>query len=475
MNYETVIGLEVHAQLRTESKMFCGCPNRFGAQPNTRICPVCLGLPGTLPVLNRQVVEFAIRTALAFHCEILTDSVFARKNYFYPDLPKGYQISQYDKPLALGGYLEIENKKIRLVRIHMEEDAGKLVHEGVPGADGFSFVDYNRTGVPLLEIVGEPDIRSPEEAGAYLRSLRSVVRYLDVCDGNMEEGSLRCDANVSVCLQGSEKYGTRVEIKNMNSFKSVEAAIQHERDRQIQAIEIGERIVQETRLWDVDQQKTFPMRSKEEAHDYRYFPEPDLIPVRVDSTWVEKVNQELPELPDAKRRRFSETLGLSLYDASALVSSKSMANFFEQTLALYNQPKRVSNWILSELLRYLNEEGKEIEQSRVTPSLLAEMLQIIDNGTLSGKMAKEVFKEMCQTGDSAPSIVEKKGFKQVTDESAIVQIIDQVLARQTDKVREYKAGREKLFGFFVGEVMKATRGQANPQKLNALLKQKLSS
>jgi len=479
MEYEAVIGLEIHAQMLTESKIFCSCSTTFGAEPNTQTCPVCTGMPGVLPVLNRLVVEYAMRAALATGCRIAPLSRFARKNYFYPDLPKGYQISQFELPVAEGGTIEIEleggeKKTIRLVRIHMEEDAGKLVYEGTMTTTGASFVDYNRTGVPLMEIVTEPDLRSAAEAGSFLRQLRDIVVYLDVCDGNMEQGSFRCDANVSVRPRGQEALGVKTEVKNMNSFRNVERALTFEIDRQIDVLRSGGAVVQETRLWDAEKEITESMRGKEEAHDYRYFPDPDLIPLVVDQDWIEDVRAGLPELPAARRERFVHDYGLPTYDAGVLTSSKPMAEYFEACAKLYPDPKAVSNWIMGNLLRKLNEEEREIAECPVTPEHMAGLLTLIDKGTISGKIAKTVFEEMYKTGEQPGAIVEAKGLVQVTDEGEIAGIVEKVLAENAENVARYKAGTEKLFGFFVGQVMKATKGKANPKIVNELLRKALS-
>jgi aspartyl-tRNA(Asn)/glutamyl-tRNA(Gln) amidotransferase subunit B len=474
MDYEAVIGLEVHAQLLTESKIFCGCSTKFGAAPNTHTCPVCLGMPGVLPVLNRKVVEFTLRLALATHCKIARTSRFARKNYFYPDLPKGYQISQYELPVAEHGRLDIEingeTKRIGITRIHLEEDAGKLVHDEV---QSLSYVDFNRTGVPLIEVVSEPDLRTPEEASTYLKKLRDIVRYLDICDGNMEEGSLRCDANISLRPVGSEGFGVKTELKNMNSFRFVQRALEYEIKRQRAILEQGGTIVQETRLWDSDKGVTHGMRGKEEAHDYRYFPDPDLVPVVVDDEWIEKVRKELPELPDAKKTRFIKEYGLPEQDAVILTGSKDLADFFEACAARFPQPKKVSNWIMVELLRVLKRDDKEIDQCPVTPEALADLLKMVDENVISGKIAKTVFEEMYATGKGPELIVEDKGLKQVTDESEIARVIDSVLEAHPNEIEEYRAGKEKLFGFFIGQVMKQTSGKANPKIVNKILREKL--
>ena len=479
MEYEAVIGLEIHAQMLTESKIFCSCSTTFGAGPNSQTCPVCTGMPGVLPVLNRRVVEYAMRAALATEGRIATLSRFARKNYFYPDLPKGYQISQYELPVAEGGTVEVEleggeKKIIRLVRIHMEEDAGKLVYEGTMTTTGVSFVDYNRTGVPLMEIVTEPDMRSAGEAGAFLRQLRDILVYLDVCDGNMEQGSFRCDANISVRPMGQEALGVKAEIKNMNSFRNVERALAFEIDRQIDRLRSGGAVVQETRLWDADKGVTKSMRGKEEAHDYRYFPDPDLIPLVIDPEWIEEVRAGLPELPAARRTRFVRDYGLPPYDAGVLTSSRPMADYFEACAGTDADPKAVSNWIMGDLLRKHNEDEREITDCPVTPADLVGLLSLIDKGTISGKIAKTVFEEMYKTGEKPGAIVEAKGLVQVTDEGEIAGIVDEVLAANSDNVARYKAGAEKLLGFFVGQVMKATKGKANPKIVNELLRKALS-
>lgn len=475
MQYEPVIGLEIHAQLLTKSKIFCGCSTTFGGSPNTHTCPVCLGMPGVLPVLNREVVEYTIRMALATHCTVAPYSQFARKNYFYPDLPKGYQISQYELPLARNGWVEIENqggsRRIRIHRIHMEEDAGKLIHDE---HQPVSFVDFNRTGVPLIEIVSEPDIESPEEAAAYLKSLREILRYLEICDGNMEEGSMRCDANISLRPAGTTGLGTKTELKNMNSFKNVQKALEFEIRRQNALLERGEAIIQETRLWDANRNVTVSMRGKEEAHDYRYFPDPDLVPLVVGEGWIEAVRKALPELPDAKRERFSAQYGLSEYDARVLTSSKALAGYFEKVAGEFPQPKTVGNWIMSELMRELNRDNREIEDCPVPPENLVELLKLLDSGVVSGKIAKGVFEEMYASGKSARRIVDEKGLVQVRDESAIESAIDKVLADNPAEVEQFRAGKEKLFGFFVGQVMRATKGKANPQLVNEILRKKLA-
>ena len=474
MNYEAVIGLEVHAQLLTKSKIFCGCSTEFGAPPNTHTCPVCLGMPGVLPVLNRKVVEYTLRMALATNCTVARESRFARKNYFYPDLPKGYQISQYELPIAEHGHISVwvngTKKQIGITRIHMEEDAGKLIHNPHRPV---SMVDFNRTGVPLIEIVSEPDMRTPEEAGAYLRQLRAILRYLAICDGNMEEGSFRCDANVSLRPVGTEGFGTRAEIKNMNSFKHVENALVYEIERQKECLQDGRDVVQETRLWDPDKGVTVSMRGKEEAHDYRYFPDPDLLPLVIDEAWVEEIRRELPELPEEKRQRFINTHGLPAYDAQRLTGSRALADYFETCVAAFPEPKIVSNWVMGTLLATLNAENKTIEDSPVPPERLAELLKLIQSDVISGKIAKTVFEEMAASGKDPETIVQEKGLVQVTDTDAIAEVVKQVISENPKEVSDYKGGKTKLQGYFVGQVMKATRGKANPQIVNELLKKML--
>ena len=471
MEFEPVIGLEVHAQLKTKTKIFCGCSTSFGAPPNTHTCPVCLGMPGVLPVLNKKVVEYTLRMAIATDCKIATKSRFARKNYFYPDLPKGYQISQYELPIAEFGHIDIEvnddKKRIGITRIHMEEDAGKLNHD--PDRP-VSMVDFNRTGVPLIEIVSEPDIRSSEEAGAYLRQLRSIVRYLDICDGNLEEGSFRCDANVSIMPMGSKTFGTRTELKNLNSFKNVEKAILYEISRQKEILMEGGEIVLETRLWDAAKNRTTSMRSKEEAHDYRYFPDPDLLPLVIDDDWITSVKKSLPELPEIKNKRFIKQYGLPPYDAAFLTSDRDLADFFEKCVKTFPDPKQVSNWVMGALSALLNAQGKTISQSPISSENLAGLLGLIDKGIISGKIAKTVFEEMAQSGKTPEEVVEEKGLVQVTDVSAIEKVVYDVLARSQAEVEAYKNGKTKLLGYFVGQVMKETRGKANPKIVNDLLK-----
>ena len=477
MDYECVIGLEVHAQLLTDSKLFCSCATTFRADPNDQTCPVCLGLPGVLPVLNRQAVELTMRTGLAMHGTVAGLNRFARKNYFYPDLPKGYQISQFEEPLIQGGCLDIEvdgtTRQVRLNRIHLEEDAGKSIHGENLADPSKSYVDLNRTGVPLMEIVSAPDLRSPDEARAYLQKLKTVLEYLDVCDGNMEEGSLRCDANVSLRPVGTGTLGTRTEIKNLNSFRNVQQAIAYEVERQGDVLDGGGSVVQETRLFDAARGVTLPMRSKEEAHDYRYFPEPDLVPLQIEPEWIDRVRQSIPELPDARRQRFVSQYGLPAYDADVLVASRVMADYFEAAVERFPQPKVVSNWVMGDFMRALNGAHHRPYEAPVTPSHLAELLQLIDDGTISGKIAKTVFEDMYRTGKRPEDIVAEQGLVQMSDSDALKEVIGEVLAGHPGQVAAYRAGKDKLFGFFVGQTMKATQGKANPAVVNELLKQAL--
>ena len=479
MDYEAVIGLEVHAQLLTKSKIFCGCSTRFGSSPNTQTCVICQGMPGVLPVLNRQAVEFAMKAAIATKCQIAPFCRFARKNYFYPDLPKNYQISQYEQPLSFGGYVEIqmegESKRIGITRIHLEEDAGKLVHGGLLEDADSSFVDFNRCGVPLIEIVSEPDLRTSEEAKEYLAVLKAILEYLEVCDGNMEEGSLRCDVNVSVRPKGSDRLGVKVEVKNLNSFRNIQRALDFEIKRQTEMLKKGEVVVQETRLFDAAEGATLSMRSKEEAHDYRYFPEPDLVPLRIARSWVEEVQRSLPELPQERKARFVRAFHIPDYDAQVLTSSKALAAYYEECVRLHPQAKLVSNWVMVELLGLLNKEGKGIEESPISPQALAEMLDLMESGVISGKIAKTVFEEMYQTKKRASEIVKEKGLTQISDAGELLELIDDVLTANPGPVAEYQAGKEKSFTFLVGQVMKASRGKANPALVNRLLQERLKS
>lgn len=470
MNYEMVVGIEVHAQLKTNSKLFCACPTSFGKEVNTNICPVCLGFPGVLPVVNKKAIDMVIKTGIALNCKIAKYSIFARKNYYYPDLPKNYQISQYEIPLASNGYLEIDNgKKIRIRRIHLEEDTGKLIHL----AGNVSAIDFNRCGTPLMEIVTEPDINSPEEANQYLTKLRLILQYLDVCDGNMEEGSLRCEPNISIREAGSQKLGVKTELKNINSFKAVIKGLEFEFERQKKLLMNGERIIQETRGWDEEKEETFPMRSKEEAHDYRYFPEPDLPPIVIDDSQIEIISKSIPELPDKKRKRFCKELGLSEYDANVLISSKDIALYFEDVIKIYHNPKIVCNWITNELLRLLNLQNKSMLECPIRPVDLAELLKMQEENIISGKIAKAVFEEMFKSGKSPRKIVEEKNLVQISDEEILKNIINKVIGENLKVVEEYKNGKEKAFGYLVGCVMKETQGKANPQLVNKLLKEAL--
>jgi len=477
--YEVVIGLEVHAQLRTRTKMFCGCSTAFGAAPNSQTCPVCQGMPGTLPVINRRAVEFGIKTALAINCAVNADNRFARKHYYYPDMPKNYQISQYEEPLAEHGYLDIEvageTRRIGIQRLHLEEDVGKLVHEGSSLETALSSqVDFNRAGVPLMEIVSKPDLRTPEEAAAYLKALRAIVVYLDVCDGNMEEGSLRCDANISLRRPGAKEYGTKVEIKNMNSFRNVQHALEYEITRQARALDTGERIVQETRLWDPDRAHTVSMRSKEFAHDYRYFPEPDLPPLNVVPAWIEEVRGTLPELPAARRQRFVASYALSAYDAEVATQSRGLADYFEAAAKGSANPKTVANWVLNEILRIVPaDDDKAIAACPISPVALRELIMLVEDGTISGRIAKDVFEKMLATGEGARAIVAREGLTQVADAEALRAVVETVLSTHAKVVDDYKAGKKAALGFLVGQVMKATSGKASPAVVNKLLIEKL--
>jgi aspartyl-tRNA(Asn)/glutamyl-tRNA(Gln) amidotransferase subunit B len=476
--YEPVIGLEVHVQLLTNSKIFCACSTRFGDAPNSNTCPICLGLPGTLPVLNKRVVEMATRASLALNCTVHEHSRFARKNYFYPDLPKGYQISQYELPLATGGWIEVEHdgakKRIGITRLHLEEDAAKNLHEGFSQSATKAYIDYNRCGTPLCEIVSEPDMRAPEEAYAYLTTLRQILLYTGVSDCNMEEGSLRCDANVSVRLRGSREFGTKVEVKNLNSFRFLQKALEYEIERHIGVLEGGGRISQETRLWNQTANRTDSMRSKEKAHDYRYFPEPDLLPVHLSAAWREEIRCALPELPRAKQQRFAREYGITAYDAEVLTGSQARADYFEAVAKAGGSAKSTANWMQTELLRRLNDSGKDIDASPVSPAALAELLKLVEEGKITGAVGKKVFATMFESGRGAGEIVAAEGLTQISDTSAIEQAARDVIAKNPENVAKYKGGNEGVFKFFVGQVMRATRGQANPQAVNDILKRLLS-
>ena len=478
MEFEPVIGLEVHAQLSTRSKLFCGCPTEYGAEANTHTCPVCLGMPGSLPVLNREAVRMAVMMGLAVEAEVRPRSVFARKNYFYPDLPKGYQTSQYELPIIEHGRLRTEPedsdpKMVGITRIHMEEDAGKSLHEGF--GEGITAIDLNRSGTPLIEIVSEPDMRSPAEAVAYLKKLHSIVRYLDICDGNMQEGSFRCDANVSLRPKGTEEFGTRAELKNLNSFRNLERAINFEMARQQEVIEDGGHVVQETRLWDADAGETRSMRTKEEANDYRYFPCPDLLPLDVPETLVDEARDALPELPDAKRERFTSDYGLKDYDASVLTTSRELADYYERVVTTGADPKLAANWTMVELLGALNKDGIDITESPISAENLGLLVQRIEDETISGKIAKQVFEPMYAEGIDPDTVIEREGLKQITDTSAIEATVDEVIGENPDQVQQYLDGKDKLLGYFVGQVMKKTGGKANPQQVNQIVKDKLDA
>src|SRR5438105_5561896 len=479
--YEAVIGLECHAQLLTKSKLFCSCSTKFGDPPNANTCPVCLGLPGALPVLNRVAVTMAVKAAIGLNCTISPESQWARKNYFYPDLPKGYQISQYDRPLCRYGYIEISvegaRKKIGIQRIHMEEDAGKSLHEGFPDSGRNTFLDFNRSGVPLIEIVTDPDLRSSAEAHEYLGRLKQILEYLDVNDGNMEEGSLRCDANVSVRKAGETKFGTRTELKNINSFRFVQKAIDYEVQRQIEVIESGGRVVQETRLWNSTEERTVSMRSKEEAHDYRYFPDPDLPLLTVDSEFIKSTQRSMPELPESRRERFVKEYALSEYDAGVLPATRALSDFFEETTKLSGQPKTAANWIMGDLLRFYkdnNVDVKDLSSSPVSPKMLAGMISLVEKGTISGKIAKTVMEEMYRTGKEPQQIIEEKGLVQISNSDEIEKIVAKVIEDNPKPVEQYRLGKTGNFGFFVGQVMKASGGRANPQTVNEILKKILA-
>lgn len=476
-DYETIIGLEVHAQLLTKTKLFCRCSASFGSPANTNICPICTGQPGTLPVINRAAIDMAIKTGVALGCRINETSEFSRKNYFYPDLPKGYQITQYEHPLCENGKLTIRHdgkeKAIEIVRIHLEEDAGRLIHDF--GHKDRSHVDFNRCGVPLIEIVSGPDMRSPEEGVIYLKILRSVLMYLDVCDGNMQEGSFRCDANLSVRKMGDKKLGTRTELKNLNSFRAIERALAFEMKRQVEVAEGGGVVVQETRSWDERAGKTVSMRGKEESHDYRYFPEPDLPPLKVNAEWVARIRETIPELASSRAARLVKDYGIPEYDAAVLTAEKPIADYYEKTIGHYNSPKAISNWIMTELLRELNESGEDISVCKIPPENLAEMIKMIDDGVISGRIAKDIFIEMFKSGESAGPIASKKGLSQVSDLDGLERAIDDVISAEAGNVEKYRAGKTQLFGYFVGQVMKATKGRGNPKLINELLKKKLKN
>ncbi|MGA2072225.1 MAG: Asp-tRNA(Asn)/Glu-tRNA(Gln) amidotransferase subunit GatB [Terriglobia bacterium] len=475
--YEAVIGLEVHVQLLTKTKIFCSCSTRFGDPPNSNVCPVCLGLPGALPVLNREVVTMAMKAAMALNCAITPRSRFARKNYFYPDLPKGYQISQYDEPLSQDGWIEIEvngvRKRIGITRVHLEEDAGKSLHEGFPDSECNSYIDLNRSGVPLVEIVSEPDLRTPEEAYDYLTRLKSLLLYLEVSNCNMEEGSLRCDANVSVRPVGISAFGTKTEVKNLNSFRFLQKALEYEIERQIEILDGGGTIHQETRLWDSREQRTYGMRSKEFAHDYRYFPEPDLLPVVITEEWKDEVRRSLPELPEPRRERFLRDYSLTDYDAAQLTSSRALADYFEQVAKACGEPKLAANWVLSELLYLLKEANKEITESPISAQALAELVAAIAKGIISGKMGKEILVEMFATGKTARQIIAEQGLEQIQDTDKIAEVARQIIAANPKQAEQYRKGKTATIGWFVGQVMKATRGQANPQLVQEMLKKEL--
>jgi len=478
--YEVVIGLEIHVELLTKSKMFCGCRVSFGAEPNTNVCPVCLGMPGSLPVVNKKAVEYTIKAGLALNSSIALKNQFHRKNYFYPDMPKDYQISQYDMPLCVGGYLDVdvdgEMHRIGITRVHLEEDTGKMLHQSKTGriADAdYSLVDFNRAGTPLMEIVSEPDMRSPEEARAFMRKLHQLIVSIGVSDCNMEEGSMRCDANISLRRRGEEALGVKSEIKNMNSFRALQRALEYEVKRQKNLIDSGEKVLQETRHWNAGKNITTSMRSKEEAHDYRYFPDPDLVPMELDSAWVESIRAGLPELPAARRDRLIKEFGLSPYDAGFMTSSTETGNYFEESVKLLAEPKAISNWMMGELAAHLNASAKSIEESPVSPSQLTDLIKLVRGGVISGKAAKEVFEEMFASGKDPKIIVEEKGMKQISDESEIAGLIDKVLGANPGAVEEFKTGKKQAIGFLVGQVMKASRGQANPKLVNEILQKKL--
>ena len=475
--YEAVIGLEVHVQLATRSKIYCACPTSFGDPPNTNVCPVCLGLPGALPVLNRAAVEMAMKAAMALNCRIRPVSRLARKNYFYPDLPKGYQISQYDEPLAEHGYIEVTSggsrRRIGITRIHLEDDAGKSLHEGFSDSSRYTYVDLNRSGTPLIEIVSEPDIRTSEEAYEYLTALKQVLQYIGVSTCDMEKGHLRCDANVSVRPRGETKFGTKAEVKNLNSFRFLKQALDYEISRQVSLIESGEEVIQETRLYDPDTGETVGMRSKEHAHDYRYFPAPDMLPLTISDEWRERVRAEMPELPAQKRARFIETYGLREYDAQVLTATRELSEYFERVAEVSGDARAAANWVMGDLAAALNAEGKEISESPVSAEQLGELVALISKGEISGKMAKDIFQKMLATGESARAIVEREGLRQISDTGELEALINQVLEQHPRQVEQYRSGKTQVLGYLVGQVMKASRGQANPAAVNKLLRAKL--
>ncbi len=475
--YEAVIGLEMHVQLGTKTKIFCSCPAEFGAAPNSNVCPVCLGLPGALPVLSRQAVELAMQAAVALHCPVNPFSRFARKNYFYPDLPKGYQISQYDQPLAEHGYVDIQTeagkKRIGVTRVHMEDDAGKSIHDGFKDSDRYTYVDLNRSGTPLIEIVSEPEMRTSDEAYAYVTELKQVLQYIGVSDCDMEKGQLRCDANISIRPRGAEKFGTKAEIKNLNSFRYMKLALEHEIERQVELVESGGKVTQETRLYNAETGKTVSMRSKEQAHDYRYFPEPDLVPLQIGESWLYQVKSGLPELPAERRERFVDEYGLREYDAQVLTLTRETGDYFEAAMKVSGDGRATANWVTGDLMALLKASGKEITSSPVSAAHVGELVALINKGELSGKLAKEVLPKMFETGDAPATVMEREGLKQISDSGALEKIVDDVLAANPKQVEQYKSGKTAVVGFLVGQVMKASRGQANPAAVNQMLKTRL--